>query len=157
MGRLGGYRLSESFGWMQTSGSVPNPPPETGLGESHHVDWISEAEADQLLAVAFPDSLAPAGVPGGWAGARDRHGTLVTTAVVWSAPTVGFIAGVATLPSARGTGYATAACRFLVEVLLARHGAVALIVDAWNRPALQLHQRLGCTWRMVIGGRRTTS
>jgi ribosomal protein S18 acetylase RimI-like enzyme len=151
-GSLDRYELSETFGWMQTWGPAPDPPP----AGSHHVDWISAAEADQLLAVAFPDSLARAGVPGvhRWAGARDRVGVLTATAAIaWSAPTVGFIAGVATDPSARGARYATAVCRFLVEILLPRHGTVALMVDEWNRPAIQIYRRLGFAWRTILVGR----
>jgi ribosomal protein S18 acetylase RimI-like enzyme len=149
---LGGYELSPTFGWMETSGPLPEVPP----AENHHVEWISSAaEADQLLGVAFPDSFARAGVPGvhRWAGARDRAGALVATgAVAWSAPTVGFIAGVATLPTARGTGYGTALCRFLTAALLARHGTVALMADA-NKPAVRLYRRLGFAWRTIISGR----
>jgi GNAT superfamily N-acetyltransferase len=156
-GGLGGYELSPAFGWMETSGPVLEAP----FPDGHRVDWISSAaEADQLLAVAYPGAFARAGVPGvhRWAGARDRAGALVATgAVAWSAPTVGFIAGVATLPTARDTGYGTAVCRFLAEALLARHGTVALMADEWNLPAVRLYRRLGFAWRTIISGRRATS
>lgn len=124
------------------------------------VAWLlepgAEEEVARVLAVANPDAYARPGMPGitRWAGIRDGAGRLVTVgADAWSAPTVGFIGGVATLPEARGSGLAGAICRFLTGALLARHGRVSLMVDDVNAAALAVYRRLGYTRRLVAASR----
>ncbi|WP_061289983.1 GNAT family N-acetyltransferase [Herbidospora cretacea] len=113
-------------------------------------------EVARVLAVANPDAYARPGMPGisRWAGIRDAAGRLVTVgADAWSAPAVGFIGGVATLPEARGSGLAGVICRFLTGALLARHGRVSLMVDDVNAAALAVYRRLGYTRRLVAASR----
>ncbi|WP_066370967.1 GNAT family N-acetyltransferase [Herbidospora mongoliensis] len=123
------------------------------------VRWLApgaQTEVAGVLAVANPDAYARPGMPGvtRWAGIRDDHGRLVTVgADAWSAPTVGFIGGVATLPQARGSGLAGAICRFLTATLLDRHGRVSLMVDDLNTAALAVYRRLGYTRRPVAATR----
>ncbi|TKK91719.1 GNAT family N-acetyltransferase [Herbidospora galbida] len=123
------------------------------------VRWLdpgAEPEVAQVLAVANPDAYARPGMPGvtRWAGVRDDAGRLVAVgADAWSAPTVGFVGGVATLPQARGSGLAGAICRFLTATLLDRHGRVSLMVDDVNAAALAVYRRLGYARRPVAATR----
>ncbi|GAB1818475.1 hypothetical protein HerbRD11066_16390 [Herbidospora sp. RD11066] len=123
------------------------------------VRWLeagAEAEVARVLAVANPDAYARPGMPGvtRWAGIRDTTGHLVAVgADAWSAPTVGFVGGVATLPQARGSGLAGTICRFLTATLLERHGRVSLMVDDVNAAALAVYRRLGYARRLVAATR----
>ncbi|NAS20180.1 GNAT family N-acetyltransferase [Herbidospora sp. NEAU-GS84] len=123
------------------------------------VAWLAlgaEDEVSAVLAVANPDAYARPGMPGvtRWAGVRDDAGRLVAVgADAWSAPRVGFVGGVATLPEARGSGLAGAICRFLTADLLDRHGRVSLMVDDVNAAALAVYRRLGYTRRPVAATR----
>jgi RimJ/RimL family protein N-acetyltransferase len=106
----------------------------------------------RLLAAASPTSYAHPGVPGvrRWAGCRDGGGRLVAVAGdAWTAPGVGFVAGVATAPGARRRGHATSVCRFVLDGLIEDHGRVALIVDEWNATAIRLYERLGLRRRAI--------
>ncbi|WP_062348716.1 GNAT family N-acetyltransferase [Herbidospora yilanensis] len=123
------------------------------------VAWLdpgAEAEVAAVLAVANPDAYARPGMPGvtRWAGIRDDAGRLIAVgADAWSAPSVGFVGGVATLPEARGSGLAGAICRFLTAALLHRHGRVSLMADDVNTAALAVYRRLGYTRRPVAATR----
>lgn len=123
------------------------------------VAWLAPGAEDEVaavLAVANPDAYARPGMPGvtRWAGVRDDAGRLVAVgADAWSAPAVGFVGGVATLPEARGSGLAGAICRFLTAGLLDRHGRVSLMVDDVNAAALAVYRRLGYTRRPVAATR----
>lgn len=64
-----------------------------------------------------------------------------------SAPTVGFLSGVAVHPGARKHGFGRQICRFLVTEALRIYGVSALIVDDWNRPALRLYEGMGMQYR----------
>jgi len=55
----------------------------------------------------------------------------------------GFVDGVAAHPGHRGRGHAAEVCGFVLRELLAEHGRAALLVDAWNAPAIALYRRLG--------------
>ncbi|WP_062436501.1 GNAT family N-acetyltransferase [Herbidospora daliensis] len=123
------------------------------------VEWLGPGDVEEVarvLAVANPDAYARPGMPGifRWAGIRDEGGRLVAVgADAWSAPTVGFVGGVATLPRARGSGLAGAICRFLTVALLERHGRVSLMVDDVNAAALAVYRRLGYARRAVAATR----
>jgi predicted GNAT family acetyltransferase len=85
-----------------------------------------------------------------WAGVADESGALLSIAAdAWSAPEVGFVAGVATLPAARGQGLSRQVCAFVTAELVKRHGRVGLMVDAANAAAISVYQRLGYTYRAV--------
>jgi FR47-like protein len=145
--------LADSFGWMQTT----QPIDRTGA------DWLSRAdepEIGRLLAEVWPGSYARPGVPGvtRWAGARDHDGHLAAVAAdAWSSSQVGFLAGVASSARARGQGHAATACALVINDLLRDHTAVALMVDGWNKPAINLYSRLGMTYLHIAAAcaRRT--
>jgi GNAT superfamily N-acetyltransferase len=143
------------FGWMDTVVMPSN-------GRSHRVRWLCAEEWPEvadLLSETFPDSYARPAVPGvqRWAGIRDGSGSLASTAAdAWSAPTVGFLAGVCVSESARGKGLGRDACHFVLEDLLAVYGRAALMVHTWNTAAIRTYCGLGMSWRLLgsawIGG-----
>ncbi len=175
--RLPELEFSAQFGWMDTGEALPSGAAleekqtteshgDSAHGDSAHgdlaspdpspgVEWLKpdmDPEVTALLEVAAPKSYAWPGVPWirRWAGVRDPAGQLVAVAAdAWPAPEVGFIAGVATHPQARGRGYARAVCRMVRDSLLADHGRVALMVDDDNAPAIALYRSLGMRWRPV--------
>jgi ribosomal protein S18 acetylase RimI-like enzyme len=130
----------------------PAPGPERGA-------WLDDvAGVADLLREAFPDSYAKPGAPGvlRWAGVRDQDGKLLATAAdAWSVRDVGFIAGVATHPGARGTGLASALCAFVTNDMLRSHRRVALFADHWNEAALRTYRRLGFTQRPLAAAEQT--
>jgi len=137
-----------SFGWMDSRG-VPGVDPPSG-GAAQWLPVGASAEVEQLVETSFPDSYAKPGVPGveRWAGVRDPAGRLAAVgALAWSAPTVGFLSGVAVHPEARKNGFGRQTCGFLVTEALRIHGAAALIVDDWNRPAIRLYEGMGMRYR----------
>jgi ribosomal protein S18 acetylase RimI-like enzyme len=144
--------LAGPFAWMElvrTRGAPTVIRPQ----------WLDNADLDDvadLLDDVFPRSYARPGRPGvtRWAGVRGATGTPVSIAAdAWSAPRVGFLAGVATHPDARGRGLAAATCRFVVDELLVAHERVGLIVDYWNTGAIGLYRRLGFRTRAVAAAR----
>jgi GNAT superfamily N-acetyltransferase len=144
-----------AFGWMDSRGPVPEPQaPYPGAG-AKPASWLTEAElpdVSALMSVSFPDSDAQPGGAGveRWAGIRDQDGRLMAvTALAWSAPDVGYLAGVAVHPDARGRGYGAAVCGFVLAEALARHGAAALMVEEWNEPAIRMYRRLGLGYRTL--------
>jgi GNAT superfamily N-acetyltransferase len=148
-----GLAPAAAFGWMDACVLTPSRPgPATAR-------WLDDTELPQvvtLLQASFPDSDAQPGAPGveRWAGVRDRQGNLLAvTAVAWPAPDVGYIAGVAVHPQARGRGYGSAVCAFVLTEVLARHGVAALMVDEWNHSAIRLYRGLGMSYRAVTAAR----
>jgi GNAT superfamily N-acetyltransferase len=143
-------RLTPRFqvGWMETVARLPGT-------RSHQVRWLSAAEwpeVSDLLGRAFPDSYARPAVTGvrRWAGIRDGCGVLAASAAdAWSAPTVGFLAGVSVSDSARRRGFGRDVCHFVLEDLLETHGRAALLVHTWNASAIRAYHRLGMSWRLL--------
>ncbi len=117
--------------------------------------WLTDSEASEvseLLDAGYAQSDARPGVAGveRWAGVRDVSGRLVAaTALAWSAVDVGYLAGVAVHPAARGQGLGAAVCSFVLAEALRDHGAAALMVDQWNDAAIRLYLRLGMRYRPV--------
>jgi GNAT superfamily N-acetyltransferase len=143
---LPGLRPVAAFGWMDRTRPLP--------GTAGRAAWLPPAADDEIAALldaAFPGSYAHPAHPGvrRWAGLRDpRTGHLAAIAAdAWSAPTVGFIAGVATLPAARGQGLGRAVCSYAIAETLTAYGTAALIVDDDNAPALRLYRTLGLAYR----------
>lgn len=142
-----------NFGWMDSRSpvSVPLEP-----GPAYWLPEADLADVTALLRVSFPDSDAQPGAPGveRWAGVREEGGRLLAvTAAAWSAPDVGYLAGVAVHPEARGQGYGAAVCGFVLAEALARHAAAALMVDEQNRAAIQLYRGLGMSYRSLTAAR----
>nr|WP_239697725.1 hypothetical protein [Streptomyces sp. F-1] len=96
--RLPGLEFVDAFGWMQT---------DTATGHGDAAAWLTpsdDQDVARLLDEAFPNSHARPGRPGvrRWAGAREASGALSACAAdAWSAPGVGFLAGVAAAERAR--------------------------------------------------------
>lgn len=145
--RVPGLQLARRCGWMQTDQPAP------ASGSDPGVRWLEprwDALVAELLYDAYPNSYARPGLAGvrRWAGAVDSHGELAAVAAdAWSAPNVGYLAGVATRPSARRQGFGLAAFRFALDTLVRDHGRAALMVDSANTGALGLYQRMGMRWR----------
>jgi GNAT superfamily N-acetyltransferase len=157
-----------AFGWMERRTSAthqarPTAPPHaqqgTQIGSGGDLvsgggpTWLDgDAGVEDLLTEASPSSYAWPGRGGvrRWAGVTGDGGELLSIAAdAWSAPEVGFLAGVATLPVARGKGLSRQVCGFVTAELLKRHGRVALMVDGINAPAIGLYRTLGYTYRNV--------
>ena len=139
------------FGWMDVT-----TPVAPGRGA-----WLDGAddEVARLLETAFPDSYARPGGSGvhRWAGLRDGGELRATAAEAWSVADVGFVAGVATHPAARGRGLAAALCGFVTNDLLRDRSRVALFVDYWNEAALRTYRRLGFTLRPLAAASLVTA
>jgi ribosomal protein S18 acetylase RimI-like enzyme len=150
--RLPAVRFAAAFGWMDTTSPVPEPT-------SAATRWLTDDDTPAitaLLAEAAPDSYAQPGIPGvtRWAGLHDGAGRLAAvTADAWSSPDVGFLAGVATRPDARGNGYAEQCCRLVAASLLTTRPQVALMVNADNTPARTLYTRLTFRYRPIAAAR----
>ncbi|MBP2340594.1 ribosomal protein S18 acetylase RimI-like enzyme [Saccharothrix coeruleofusca] len=132
------------FGWMERGGELA-PGPGRWLAES---EWD---EVEALLREANPNSYVWPREPGPtrWAGLRVDGGLVAVAADAWSAPTAGFLAGVATHPDHRGRGLSTGLCAFVASSLLTRHGTCALMVDAGNADAIAVYRKLGFDYRGV--------
>ncbi|HEY2314106.1 MAG TPA: hypothetical protein VGH96_10880 [Streptosporangiaceae bacterium] len=134
------------FGWMDCIRRPLCTP-------VHKARWLSRQEwraADQLLTVAYPKSFARPGVPGvsRWAGITDPSGSLTSIAAdAWSAPGVGFVAGLAVVPDARRTGQARAVTGFVLHSLMAAHGRVAMMVRDSDEAGIAMYAGLGLTYR----------
>jgi ribosomal protein S18 acetylase RimI-like enzyme len=142
--RVPGLRFSAAFGWMDAQ-AIPDVTTTAA--------WLDrDAGVEELLALASPTSYAWPGHPGvrRWAAVTGERGDLLSIAAdAWSAPEVGFLAGVATHPVARGKGLSRQVCGFVTAELVKRHGRAALMVDAGNAAAIAVYQRLGYTYRRV--------
>ncbi|MEV4639085.1 GNAT family N-acetyltransferase [Actinoplanes sp. NPDC049548] len=140
-----GLREPVGFGWMDIGTA-------TGM-RSPRARWLSDdAEVAAFLDAHHPHSYARPGASGvaRWAGIRDAEGALLGVgADAWSAPGIGFLAGVATRADARGRGVATELCAFLTDELIAAHGRVALMVDHDNLAAIRTYEKLGYAMRRV--------
>ncbi|SDT28017.1 GNAT family N-acetyltransferase [Microlunatus soli] len=140
-------RTSSEFGWMERREPLPD-----NTTAAHWLRQSEENEIGDLLALAAPTSDAQPGDPGvdGWAGIRDDHGRLVAVAALaWSAPTVGYLCGVATHPDARGRGLARQVCTLVAGDAIVTRGAVGLMVDDDNTAAIGLYRSLGLSYRPI--------
>ncbi|WP_051778541.1 GNAT family N-acetyltransferase [Kitasatospora phosalacinea] len=164
--RHDGLEALGRFGWMQRT-ATGLPPLDTGGGsgagsggrgggERPVAHWLASDELDEaadLIDRHFPTSHAHPHRPGvrAWAGVRDGAGRLTAlVADAWPAPTVGLLAGVVSDPvHGRGRGHAEAACRLALAGILERSPRAALMVDAWNEPAIGLYRRLGLDHRQL--------
>jgi predicted GNAT family acetyltransferase len=82
---------------------------------------------------------------------------VAVAAEAWSVPEIGFLAGVATRPQARGRGLAASVCAFVTNELLAGRQRVALVADYWNSAAIATYRRLGFTLRPLGAARQRRS
>ena len=83
------------------------------------------------------------------AGVTADSGRLTAIAAdAWSAPGVGFLAGVAVLPEARRAGQGRDVCAFVLAELLAARGRIALMVRDWNQAAITMYAGLGLSYRL---------
>ncbi|WP_433164555.1 GNAT family N-acetyltransferase [Kribbella sp. CA-247076] len=142
--RVPGLSFSAAFGWMDTA-SLP-----VVTTTARWLDGDTGVEA--LLAEAAPSSYAWPGRSGvrRWAAVTGDGGELLSVAAdAWSAPELGFLAGVATRPVARGKGLSAQVCGFVTSELMKRHGRVGLMVDRDNATAIALYSRLGYSYRPV--------
>ncbi|MFC4012133.1 GNAT family N-acetyltransferase [Nonomuraea purpurea] len=149
--RVDGVRPGGQFSWMSLPAAVhEHAGHEDGAGDGSGagVAWLGAgagADIAALLAVAAPDSYAIPGAAGvrRWAGLRIRGVLAAVAADAWSAPTVGFLAGVATGAGFRGRGLAERVCRWTSRELMRSHGRAALMVDDDNRAAIGVYERIG--------------
>ncbi|WP_433508741.1 GNAT family N-acetyltransferase [Nonomuraea sp. CA-143628] len=160
--RLAELEVAGTFWWM----SLPAPAPGSGsapgsgdaAGGPDEAGWLGpemDAEVAGLLAAAAPDSYAVPGVPGvrRWAGVRTGAGLAAVAAEAWSAPSVGFLAGVATAARFRGRGLAHRLCRWVSGEMVAARGRAALMVDEDNRAAIGVYERIGYRHRPLMASR----
>ncbi|NUR97988.1 MAG: GNAT family N-acetyltransferase [Kribbellaceae bacterium] len=142
--RVPGLRFSAAFGWMDAD-QVPDVTTSAA--------WLDgDVGVAELLEEASPSSYAWPGHPGvrRWAALTGDRGELLSIAAdAWSAPTVGFLAGVATHPVARGKGLSRQVCGFVTAELVKTYGRAALMVDKDNAAAIAVYRRLGYTYRQV--------
>jgi ribosomal protein S18 acetylase RimI-like enzyme len=134
------------FGWMDC---IRRP----SCRPVHQARWLARQEwraADRVLSVAYPKSFARPGVPGvsRWAGITDDGGSLTSIAAdAWSAPGLGFVAGLAVVPEARRTGQGRAVSAFVLNSLMAVHGRVAMMVQDSDEAGIAMYAGLGLTYR----------
>jgi ribosomal protein S18 acetylase RimI-like enzyme len=141
------------IGWMLATAPPPDRPGRPGVG------WLGPGDDDavaRLIEAAYPRSHAKPGRRGvlRWAGVRDPvlAGELAAcTAEAWSAPGVGFVAGVASRADRRRAGAGEAAVAFVTRALVGAEGRAALMVDVDNAPAIALYRKLGYAWRELTG------
>jgi ribosomal protein S18 acetylase RimI-like enzyme len=142
--RVPGLNFAAAFGWMHTA---------TAPSEVTTAAWLdSDAGVGELLVEAAPESYAWPGRPGvrKWAGVTSEAGELLSIAAdAWSAPEIGFLAGVATKPSARGQGLSRQVCAFATAELVKRYGQAGLMVHSYNAAAIAVYRKLGYTYRNV--------
>ncbi|MEQ4208067.1 GNAT family N-acetyltransferase [Actinopolymorpha sp. B9G3] len=152
--RIDELALLRTFGWMETD----RPAIRTAGGSrqpaevARWLDWSWSAPVAELLAETYPGSYARPGLAGvrRWAGAVPSDGILAAVAAdAWSAPDVGYIAGVVVRTQLQGQGYAAAAFRLVLDTLVAEHGRAALMVAAENAPAVRLYRQCGLSWRSL--------
>ncbi len=141
--RVESLRLIATFGWMQGT---------TRGADDTRARVIADDEmmqVDALLDLAFPASHARPGERGvrRWWGVVEQGQVLSCAADAWSAPTVGFLAGVASHPGSRGLGLGRVAVAAAVNAIVETYGCVALMVDESNTAARTLYASLGLTWQ----------
>ncbi|GAB3912645.1 hypothetical protein GCM10011575_45590 [Microlunatus endophyticus] len=143
-----GLEIGTPFGWMDRR----DPLDHTSSGAR----WLGAEhipEIDELLDRAHADSDARPSDPDveSWAGVRDGQGRLVATAGLgWSAPTIGYLVGVAVDPGSRGRGLGEQVCRLVAGAAITERGAVGLMVDEDNSGARRLYAKLGLDYRPVL-------
>ncbi|MET9047975.1 GNAT family N-acetyltransferase [Streptomyces sp. NPDC048231] len=144
--RIPGLVLTDPFYWMQTDSPCDAP----GSSAVRWLDAAGERAAAPLFDRWFPQSYARPGLPGvrRWAGVHGGSELLAVAADAWSADRCGFLAGVVTVPEARGHGLGAAVCRFVADALVREHGRAALMVDADNAPAVAAYERIGMAKRL---------
>lgn len=144
---------SRPFGWMHTgsahTGAAGDPRVELAGG-------TDDPTIEALLQEALPDSLARPGLPGvrRWWVLREGHSLCSCAADAWSAPSVGFLAGVATSPGMRGHGYASAVVGTALRALIDDYGGAGLMVEADNHAARRLYAGFGLSYRQVRAASR---
>jgi ribosomal protein S18 acetylase RimI-like enzyme len=160
-----GVAVAGEFGWMDRTAPLANGANGTSsprAAPESAARWLTveeEPEVTELLMTGHPSSYATPGIPGvrRWAGVRDTAGHLTAVAAdAWSSPTVGFLAGIAVHPRARGRGLGRRVFGFALAEALAGHGTAALMVDDENTAAIALYRAFGMTYRPVsaamVGG-----
>lgn len=142
--RVPGLSVRAAFGWMETTVA----PTQTTTAA-----WMAGDDGvEELLTDASPESYAWPGSSGvlRWAAVTGEAGELLSIAAdAWSAPEVGFLAGVATKPAARGQGLSRQVCAFATAELVKRHGRTGLIVHGDNEAAIAVYRKLGYKYRAV--------
>ncbi|WP_405063531.1 GNAT family N-acetyltransferase [Kribbella sp. NBC_01505] len=142
--RVPGLEFAAAFGWMDTA-EVP--------AVTTTAAWMEGDDGvEALLTEASPSSYAWPGRPGvrRWAAISGDDGELLSIAAdAWSAPELGFLAGVTTRPVARGKGLSRQVCGFVTAELVKRHGRAGLMVDRDNPAAIAVYHRLGYSYRHV--------
>lgn len=142
--RMPGLSFSAAFGWMDTA--------ERSVVTTTAAWLDGDDGVEALLRAAAPSSYAWPGRSGvrRWAAVTGDRGELLSVAAdAWSAPEIGFLAGVATAHVARGKGLAREVCGFVTDELVKRHGRAGLMVDGDNVAAIAVYHRLGYTYRRV--------
>lgn len=136
-----------AFGWLDC---IRRP----ACRPVHQARWLSRQEwraADQVLSVAYPRSKARPGIPGvsRWAGITDLAGSVTAIAAdAWSAPGLGFLAGLAVMPEARSTGQGRDVTAFVLRSLIAMHGRVAMMVQKSTDAEIARYAEVGFTYRL---------
>lgn len=136
------------FGWMDRRQPLDHTATDASWLGDDHFDEIKE-----LLDLAHAAGDARPGDPDvdTWAGIRDDHGRLIATAALgWSAPTVGYVVGVAVDPDHRGQGLGERICRLVIDAAVTERGAVGLMVDEDNTAARRLYDKLGMDYHPVL-------
>lgn len=136
------------FGWMDRREPLEHAPSAA--------QWLSDdriAEINDLLDRAHAQSDARPTDPEieRWAGILDDHGRLIATAGLgWSAPTVGYLVGVAVDPDHQGQGLGEQVCRLVADAAITERGAVGLMVDDDNPAARRVYEKLGLEYHPVL-------
>lgn len=148
------------IGWDLVMDLVGDPAPDEG---PNHGIVVEELSPDQGMWAAIEASFALFGidgadaiaqllrleeevlVPGGrrWFGVRDPDGAVASLAALIELEGVGYLDNVATLPAARGRGYASALTGQLCRE--AREGGAShacLLVDPDSSSAVRMYERL---------------
>jgi hypothetical protein len=146
LARMRWLEPSSFFGWMD---GTKRPRHE----RVHLVRWLARREwhaANEVLDAASPWDCVRPWLPGirRWAGITDAQGRLTCTlADAWSVPGLGFMAGLAVVPHARGFGQGRDATTFVLEALLAAHGRAAIMTSDCDSRAARVFATLGMSGR----------
>ncbi len=151
--RVPGLRLAgRAFGWMETLRPSSSPRPDGAIWLELSRPGLASTVTD-LLAEAHPDSYARPCTPGvhrwagAWAETPEGRTLAAVTADAWSAPEVGYVAGVGARSALRGRGYAAAAFGLVLDTLVTERGRAGLMVESANTAAVGLYRRFGLSWR----------
>jgi GNAT superfamily N-acetyltransferase len=137
--------MTPPFGWMSTS-AAPDPDPRPTLASP-----VEDASINELLDVAFPNSLARPSLPGvtRWWVLRDGSSIGACAADAWSAPGVGLLAGVASAPGVRGRGFGRAVVSAALAAIVDDYGSAALMVEVDNAEARGLYESFAMSYRLL--------